>query len=137
MKNKKGDQSMIPTVIAIALGIALFVFLIFGFSTEWSNLWDRVVNIGGGSANIGTIKQSCEIACTAQNKDGYCNMKRTVKFGESKPVLAEGDATETCSDSGVKLSKSCVATCSQLSVSKNTAINSINFPTCSQINCAP
>ena len=70
------------TIIAIVLGIAVLVFLIFGFSTGWNNLWERVTAFGGGSANVDTIVQSCALACTTQSTDAYCRQIRTVTLGD-------------------------------------------------------
>ena len=84
MENKKGQQMTLGTIIAIVLGIAVLVFLIFGFSTGWGNLWDRVTAFGGGSANVDTIVQACALACTGQGVDAYCNQVRTVNYGVKK-----------------------------------------------------
>lgn len=128
--NKKGQQMTLGTIIAIVLGIAVLVFLIFGFSSGWTNLWDRVVNIGGGTANLGTIKQSCEIACGANDKDNYCTFKRTVKFG--KEVENIGDA---CEENDGTNAKTCYATCFELVESKQVNISKIGFPKCLSITC--
>ena len=50
--NKKGQQMTLGTIIAIVLGIAVLVFLIFRFSTGWNNLWSKITELGGGSANV-------------------------------------------------------------------------------------
>ena len=76
----------IGTIIMIVLGITVLVFLIFGFSTGWNNMWDRIVNLGGGGANVDTIKQACVLACTSQSKDAYCVWERTMKFGEERDI---------------------------------------------------
>ncbi len=79
---KKGQQLTLGTVILIVLGIAVLVFLIFGFSTGWSNLWDRITNFAGGSGNLDTVRQGCELACASNNVQDYCALNRTVKFNE-------------------------------------------------------
>lgn len=98
--NKTGQQMTLGTIIAIVLGIAVLVFLIFGFSTGWNNLWDRVTQFGGGSANIDTIKQACALACTGKSSNAYCVQVRTVKFGR-EVTIGEDDvksATGTCDE---------------------------------------
>lgn len=94
MINNKGQQMTLGTIIAIVLGIAVLVFLIFGFSSGWSNLWDRVTNFVGGSSNIDTIKQSCALACAGQSKDAFCNQERTVKFGKEVTISVPGELKE-------------------------------------------
>jgi len=84
MENKKGQQMTLGTIVLIVLGIAVLVFLIFGFSTGWGNLWERVTAFGGGSANVDTIVQACALACTGQSSDAYCNQEKTVRYGVKK-----------------------------------------------------
>jgi len=100
--DKKGQQMTLTTVIVIILGIAVLVFLIFGFASGWSNLWDRIVNLGGGSTNLDTIKQGCALACTGQSAEAYCNEERTIKYGrkvkvEGSDILVKTN-TGTCKD---------------------------------------
>ncbi len=123
--NKKGGETTIATVIAIALGVVVLVFLIFGFSTGWTNLWDKVVNIGGGSANLGTIKQSCDIACSSHDTENYCNFERTVKFGKDVNV------TEYCNDTSTTTDRNnCYATCFELSESDVKEVQAIGVSQC-------
>lgn len=99
--DKRGQEMTLGTIIAIVLGIVVLIFLIYGFSTGWSNLWERITGLGGGGVNIDTIKTSCTLACQQQNKYGFCSQIRT--------VVVEGGAkntTVTCNDmtGGVKFS---------------------------------
>ena len=71
MVNKKGQQMTLGTIIAIVLGIAVLVFLIFGFSTGWNSLWDRITAFGGGNENVGTIVQACALKCSTGDKNGF------------------------------------------------------------------
>jgi hypothetical protein len=77
---KRGQQMTLGTIILIVLGIAVLVFLIYGFSTGWSNLWDRVTAFSGKS-NIDTIKQACALACTSNSEAAFCSDVRMVKYG--------------------------------------------------------
>jgi hypothetical protein len=88
--NKKGQGLQLSTIILIVLGIAVLVFLIFGFYTGWSNLWDRVTNFAGGKSNLDTIKQGCAVACTGQSQSDWCNDNRTVRFGQQVEIKVEG-----------------------------------------------
>jgi hypothetical protein len=78
--NKKGSELTLSTIIIIVLGIAVLVFLIFGFSTGWTNLWSKITAYGGGNANVDTIKQACALACGSQQKAEFCDNVRTVKY---------------------------------------------------------
>ena len=84
--NKKGQQMTLGTIIAIVLGILVLVFLIFGFTTGWNNMWEKITNLGGGSSNVDTIVTSCEIACTSNSVNAYCNEKKTMRFGEERTI---------------------------------------------------
>ena len=42
--NKKGQNLTLGTIILIVLGIAVLVFLIFGFYTGWNNMWSKITN---------------------------------------------------------------------------------------------
>ena len=74
--------------------LAVPTFLIFGFSTGWGNLWDRVTAYGGGDANVDTIVQACALACTGQSVDAYCSQERTMNFGQDRNVTLNGEFVE-------------------------------------------
>ncbi|NPE29607.1 hypothetical protein HNV12_16930 [Methanococcoides sp. SA1] len=78
--NKRGQEMTLGTIIAIVLGIAVLVFLIFGFSQGWNNLWERVTAFGGGDENVGTIVQACALSCSTGDDHGFCYKSRTVNY---------------------------------------------------------
>ncbi|MCK5449763.1 hypothetical protein KAI32_02770 [Candidatus Pacearchaeota archaeon] len=78
--NKKGSEMTIGTIIFIVLGITILVFLIFGFSTGWNNLWDRVT-LYGGSSNVDTVVKACALDCSVGNKYRFCNETRNLNNG--------------------------------------------------------
>jgi hypothetical protein len=80
--NKRGQQMTLGTIIAIVLGIAVLVFLIFGFSTGWNNLWDKVGNINSGKSNVDAVVQGCAVACSSQGVDAFCRQLREVDYGD-------------------------------------------------------
>jgi len=80
--NKKGQQMALGTIIAIVLGIAVLIFLIFGFTTGWNSMWDKVEQFGGGSVNVDTVVQGCELACAKQSIDAFCASSRTVNYDD-------------------------------------------------------
>ncbi len=128
MVDKKGQQMTLGTIIAIVLGIAVLVFLIFGFSSGWNNLWDRVTSFSGG-ANVDTIVQACALKCSSGDKYGFCDQTRTVKFGEEVEI-AEGCKNVATPFVGDSKRKSCKATCSGLVGSSK-----IKVASCPSINC--
>ena len=80
--NRRGQQMTLGTIIAIVLGIAVLVFLIFGFSTGWNNMWSKITELGGGSVNVDDVVRGCEVACASQSKNAFCDQSRTMKFGQ-------------------------------------------------------
>lgn len=80
------------TIIAIVLGIAVLVFLIFGFSSGWNNLWDRVTAFGGGSNNVDTIVQACALKCSSGDEYGFCKANQTLKTEGNNPLILSCDA---------------------------------------------
>ncbi len=91
---KRGQQMTLGTIIAIVLGIAVLVFLIFGFSTGWNNLFDKIGNLGGGKANVDAVIQGCAVACSSNSVDAYCRQSRTVNFGDKKTAKGSCNALE-------------------------------------------
>ena len=82
--NKRGQGMSLTTIILIVLGLAVLIFLIFGFTTGWGNLWSTITELGGGDANVDDVKRGCELACSTQSVDAYCTQVRTINYGESK-----------------------------------------------------
>jgi len=102
------------TIIAIVLGIAVLVFLIFGFSSGWNNLWSKITELGGGSANVDDVARGCEVACAQNSKNAYCDKVRTVNYVDGKEekgsckdfeVSGQGPSVDVCSiDCGIRTS---------------------------------
>ncbi len=80
--NKKGAEMTIGTIIIIILALVVLVVLIFGFTTGWQNLWQRIIGLGGGEINVQSVVQSCQLACAGQQQYDYCTRTRDVFFGE-------------------------------------------------------
>lgn len=94
-RSKRGQNLTLGTVILIVLGIAVLVFLIYGFSTGWSNLWSRVTAFTNPDSNVDTVKQACELACSTNGVSAYCSQKRVVN-------LAEGYSNSTLTCKGLE-----------------------------------
>ncbi len=76
--NKKGQELTLGTIILIVLGIVVLVFLIYGFSSGWNNLWQKLTGLGGGKVNVDTMKTACELACTQSSEYSFCKELKTV-----------------------------------------------------------
>ena len=87
--NKKAETNTIGVTIAIILGIALIVFLIWGFSSNWS-MFSSTAGAYAGKTNIDTVKQACELQCQGDRNAEFCTVKKTV-------IDAEGTSSQkTC-----------------------------------------
>ncbi|MFH1451544.1 MAG: hypothetical protein ABIF88_00015 [archaeon] len=117
--NKKGQDLTLGTIILIVLGIAVLIFLIFGFSTGWNNLWERITGFGGGGVNVDTIKQSCAIACSTRSSYDFCELDRTVKYGKE---------VDGWNGTGISKVKSSVGNCN--SMTDSTKYPSVNIVSC-------
>jgi hypothetical protein len=80
--NKKAAEMTIGTIIIIILALVVLVVIIYGFSTGWGNLFDKILNFGGGKINVQTVIDSCNVACATQSGYDYCSLNRTVVFGD-------------------------------------------------------
>ena len=109
---KKGQQMTLGTIIAIVLGIAVLVFLIFGFATGWNNLWDTITEMGGGDVNVDDVVRGCAVACASENIYAYCNQERVINLeGEKSETGTCGDFKESDERYGISCSSfSCEST---------------------------
>ena len=75
-KTKKGEMT-ISTIVAIALAVVVLIFLIYGFSTGWGNLWNKITAFGGYENNTDTIQLACQSAMTSNQNHTYYNLNTT------------------------------------------------------------
>jgi hypothetical protein len=95
MVDKKGQQMTLGTIIAIVLGIAVLVFLIFGFSQGWASLWDQVT-VGTSGSNVELKIADCDNDCKAEEKSAWCNEKKDLRFFDSEGKIVR--VSGTCED---------------------------------------
>jgi hypothetical protein len=98
MKNKKGAEMTIGTIVFIILALVVLVVLIYGFSVGWDNFWQQLTGGAGGEVNVQSVVRACGIACSTASYNDYCVRERDVVFesGEDsvkrKCYQLEGDA---------------------------------------------
>lgn len=85
--DKKGQELTLGTIILIVLGVVVLIFLIYGFSTGWGNLWQRITGLGGGKVNVDTIRTACILACEQGNNYAFCTQERDVVFNEKDNAI--------------------------------------------------
>ncbi len=95
--SKRGQEMSISTLVLIVLAIIVLVLVVIGFTGGWSNLWDRISNLGGSKENVQLVVQACEIACSSDSQYDYCSRLREVNFGKGNvpsgfaTIDADGD----------------------------------------------
>ena len=140
LKSKRGAEMTIGTIIIIILAVLVLVFLVFGFSTGWNNLWENIKNFFGGGANVDTIVRNCQAACTTNQVFEYCR-DREVKFEDKTKQtlncknLEGGYGLDSCGAITVcpptcKLKEGVKATCGEYDdKSCNAALNGCEWKT--------
>jgi hypothetical protein len=102
-KSKRGAEMTIGTMIIIILAIIVLAFLVFGFTTGWTNLWDKLSNWGAGETNVATVVQACKLSCETGDNYGYNNQLREVRFdkkdkGSFTCINLQNDINKGCYD---------------------------------------
>lgn len=100
MKSKKGAEMTVGTIVIIVLALIVLVVLVVGFTGGWGNLWTRITNFFGG-ANVDSIVQACQMACTTEQKYEYCERDRTVVLEDKTKILGKSCYKLTCLNSEV------------------------------------
>jgi len=79
----------------MVLGVVVIVLLIWGFSSGWSSMWDKITSFGGGKSNVDTIIQACNLACTSNQEYAYCTQTRNVETSDGKKITGKSCAQLT------------------------------------------
>ena len=84
MRDKKGAEMTIGTIVMIILALVVLVVIIYGFTTGWGNLWQNIIGFGGGKVNVQTVVRSCQLACSTNSVYDYCTKVRDVTKTEDQ-----------------------------------------------------
>lgn len=103
IKEKKGSEMTIGTLVIIVLAVVLLVVLIVGFTMGWKGLWDKISNWTGGGSNVDAVTQACQMACTQNAEFEYCCKVREVRYSDNEKKQ------QTCNSLGVSCSINCKA----------------------------
>lgn len=88
MRNKKGVELAISTLVIIVIAVIVLVVIVVGFAVGWSNLWGNIAAFFGGS-NVDTVVKACNTACLTESKDAWCNEQRTVTGFNAKQTCEQ------------------------------------------------
>lgn len=96
MKNKKGAEMTIGTLVIIVLAVIVLVVIVFGFTGGWGNFTSRIADYFS-SVNVDSVKQACEFACSSNSVYDYCSRLRDVVIeGQDKKKDAKTCKQITC-----------------------------------------
>ena len=73
IKNKKGQELSIGTLVLIVIGVIVLVLLVLGFSMGWSNLFSKI-GIYQGSDETSAVT-ACRSYIGSNSLAGYCEFK--------------------------------------------------------------
>jgi hypothetical protein len=149
-RDKKGAEMTIGTIVVIILALVVLIFLVFGFSSGWNNIWEKIINFGQGESNVATVIQACQFACSSNNVYDYCRA-RDLKFVKGTPTMygyeldTSGKVSTTCMDMQTKnipgMDKcttitACQKTCKGTSTYKCETVAASEEATCKAIGCS-
>lgn len=98
MKNKKAAEMTIGTIIIIILALVVLAVVIYGFTTGWGNLWQNIINFGGGNINVASVAKACQVACVSLSEYDYCTLTRKVTFNDKGIADSNNGRSFTCKE---------------------------------------
>lgn len=107
MKNKKGAETAISTIVVVILAVLVLIVVVVGFTMGWSNLWKQINVFAPAAESIDAVVTKCDALCLSNQKYSYCCDKQKVKdIGDSScidlketenlPITCESIAKEDC-----------------------------------------
>jgi hypothetical protein len=109
--NKRGQELSTNTIIILVIAVLVLVFIIIGFSIGWNKIFP-FINPGN---NVKDVADKCSLACSTQDKYGFCTSTRDVKV--EQPIDGSTSIKATCSvlSSDAKYSALGIAGCPAIS----------------------
>jgi hypothetical protein len=77
MKNKKGFDLAISTLILLVLGIFVLIGFILILTMGWGNFKEMVFGISG--SEMANAQKVCELQCDLDNKYDFCCVNKTIE----------------------------------------------------------
>lgn len=97
IKNKRGMELAISTVILLVIGIIVLIGIISILIMGWDDFKTAIGAALGG--DLSKAKRNCAIACAAENKETYCakiTVGSSTNIDCTDPLLKPADCELTC-----------------------------------------
>jgi len=86
MRNKKGMEMAVTTVIMIILSITVLTILVIFFNSQTGFL-DKWFKTQSTASNIDAVVSACDGLVTSQSIYAYCCEEKEIRFGEKGKVV--------------------------------------------------
>ena len=77
MKDKRGLELTINTMILIVLGVLILIALILAFTGAWGKFVNTIRGYSG--SEIDNLTKLCQSQCDLDNKNSYCCEEKNLK----------------------------------------------------------
>ena len=74
MKDKRGLQLAISTLVVLVLSMLVLIVLITGFTMGWSNFWERLSGFFG--SDVDNVSKLCQTQCDLQSEFSFCCVEK-------------------------------------------------------------
>ncbi|MEK6820629.1 MAG: hypothetical protein AABX71_02865 [Nanoarchaeota archaeon] len=85
MKNKRGFELAISTLVVIVLALLILAALVVAFTMGFENFLGVIR--GYFVSDISAVKQACENACISGLSYDFCCVEREMDFGQGKEKI--------------------------------------------------
>ncbi|MBS3090692.1 hypothetical protein J4433_02890 [Candidatus Pacearchaeota archaeon] len=82
--NKRGAETTIGTIVVVILAVVVLAVVIYGFSTGWNNLWERIKFFTPAAESIDAVITKCNTNGLAQLDTVFCCEKKSVIISDPK-----------------------------------------------------
>lgn len=87
MKNKKGAETTIGTIVIVILAVLVLIVVVAGFTMGWNNLWAKINIFTPRGESLDAVAVKCDALCLTNQKVSYCCEDQTIKdIGKKKCV---------------------------------------------------
>ena len=121
MKDKKGQEMTVSTLILLVLGAIILVLVILGFTMGWQNLWAKI-NIFNPSTDLDSVIAACKLSAASGATGSYCEFKSVTISGTKQYVNCEDNRVVGSLDKTLTCTTDAATFCKTLKLAKDATI---------------